>query len=367
MTGIGGIGKSRLSWEFEKYIDGLAPTRGGTGAAVWPTATGSPSGRWPRWCADGPASSRTRTTEHRTGKLRAALSEHVPDAEERRFVEPRLSQLLGLEARATGDQENLFSAWRIFFERLADTAPTILVFEDLHWADSSLLDFIEYLLDWSARPSVFILTLARPGADRASPDMGLRPSAASRRSSWSRCRRRRGGPPRRAVRRACPDDLAARSSTARRAPVLRGRDGPHAPRPRAPGAAKGRYRPTGPIETLEVPATLQALIAARLDGLDARGAPGPAGRIRPGPDLHASRAAGAERDCRAGAGADPGALVRKEMVSLANDPHVAGARAVRLPPGPRQAGRLRHAGPKGSAPPAYRRGRLPHPRPWRRR
>ncbi len=54
------------------------------------------------------------------GKLRAALTDHVHDAEERRFIEPRLSQLLGLEARASGDQENLFSAWRLFFERLAE-------------------------------------------------------------------------------------------------------------------------------------------------------------------------------------------------------------------------------------------------------
>ena len=48
-------------------------------------------------------------------KLHAALEEHIPDADERRFVEPRLAQLLGIEPGGHGDQENLFSAWRIFF------------------------------------------------------------------------------------------------------------------------------------------------------------------------------------------------------------------------------------------------------------
>ncbi len=33
----------------------------------------------------------------------------------------------------------------MFFERLAETGPAVLVFEDIHWADSALLDFIEYL------------------------------------------------------------------------------------------------------------------------------------------------------------------------------------------------------------------------------
>ncbi len=48
VVGVAGIGKSRLSWEFEKYVDGLAATSGGTGDAASPMETGSPSGRWRR-------------------------------------------------------------------------------------------------------------------------------------------------------------------------------------------------------------------------------------------------------------------------------------------------------------------------------
>src|SRR5207247_1455376 len=57
---------------------------------------------------------------------------------------------------------DLFSAWRLFFERLADKAPTVLVFEDLQWADAALLDFIQYLLEWSRTHPLFVITLARP-------------------------------------------------------------------------------------------------------------------------------------------------------------------------------------------------------------
>ena len=95
-------------------------------------------------------------------KLRLALTEYLLDAEERAWVEPRLAHLLGLEEGAAGDQENLFSAWRILFERLAEQSPTVLVFEDVQWADAGLLDFLEYLLDWSRSHPLFVLALARP-------------------------------------------------------------------------------------------------------------------------------------------------------------------------------------------------------------
>src|SRR5581483_12148365 len=66
-----------------------------------------------------------------------------------------------------GDQEprerqDLFAAWRLFFERLADVYPTVLAFEDMQWADESLLDFVEYLLDWSRTSPLYVITLARP-------------------------------------------------------------------------------------------------------------------------------------------------------------------------------------------------------------
>ncbi len=60
-----------------------------------------------------------------------------------------MAQLLGLAVQEARDKQDLFAAWRLFFERLADVYPTVLAFEDMQWADASLLDFVEYLLEWS--------------------------------------------------------------------------------------------------------------------------------------------------------------------------------------------------------------------------
>src|SRR5579862_3235591 len=162
ISGIAGIGKSRLAWELAKYLDGLAENiwwhRGrclayGEGVAYWAL------GEMVRTRAqilegEDPDSARE--------KLAACLLEHVPDAEERAWVGPRLANLLGLEERSDTDRQDLFAAWRLFFERLADEQPVILVFEDLQWADQALLAFVEYLLEWSASQRLYVLALSRP-------------------------------------------------------------------------------------------------------------------------------------------------------------------------------------------------------------
>ena len=45
---------------------------------------------------------------------------------------------------------------------MSDTDPVIMLFEDIHWADSALLNFIEHMLNWSRERPIFILTLSRP-------------------------------------------------------------------------------------------------------------------------------------------------------------------------------------------------------------
>src|SRR5207244_5046677 len=101
-------------------------------------------------------------SEAARAKLRETLAGIVQDPDERSFLEPRLAHLLGLAERSAPDKEDLFSAWRIFFERMAAREPVVLLFEDLQWADDGLLDFIEYLLDWSRTSSICVLTLACP-------------------------------------------------------------------------------------------------------------------------------------------------------------------------------------------------------------
>ena len=173
VTGIAGIGKSRLAWEFYKYFDGLAQIvywhRGrclayGEGVTYW--ALADMVRMRCRIAEDEQPESALR-------KLRATLEEHLLDPEERRFVEPRLAQLLGARRAATSrDRQDLFAAWRLFFERLADTYPTVLAFEDMQWADASLLDFVEYLLEWSRDKPLFVVTLARPELLERRPTWG---------------------------------------------------------------------------------------------------------------------------------------------------------------------------------------------------
>ena len=269
VLGIGGIGKSRLSVEFEKYVDGLVQEtwwhRGrclayGEGVAYWALAemvrmrATIPEG-------EDPESSLT--------KLRATIAEFVPDPEERKWVEPRLSHLLGLEERTARDQADLFSAWRLFFERIAETDPVTLVFEDLQWADSALLDFIEYLLEWSKDHPVFILTLARPELSDRRPTWGagkrnfsslyLEPLSASAMDELMR-----GLVP------GLPDELRERILERAEGVPLYAVETVRMLLDR--GLLKkenGSFHTTRSVQDLEVPETLHALIAARLDGLTA--------------------------------------------------------------------------------------------------
>src|SRR6476646_1877601 len=175
ILGIAGIGKSRLAWEFYKYFDGLADTvywhRGrclayGEGVTYWALAD--------------MVRMRARIAEEddevtARAKLDTTLSEHLLDADERAFVEPKLAHLIGLgEEGGSHERHDLFAAWRLFFERLAATYPTVLVFEDMHWADSSLLDFVEYMLDWSRSSALFVVTHARPELLDRRPGWGAR-------------------------------------------------------------------------------------------------------------------------------------------------------------------------------------------------
>ncbi|MBA2296647.1 MAG: AAA family ATPase, partial [Actinobacteria bacterium] len=110
VIGVPGIGKSRIAWEFEKYIDGLAESawwqRGrclayGEAVAYWPLA--EMVRMRARIAEDEPA-------ESALGKLRASVEEIVLDPDERAFVEPRLQHLLGLTERVAPDKADLFSA-----------------------------------------------------------------------------------------------------------------------------------------------------------------------------------------------------------------------------------------------------------------
>jgi class 3 adenylate cyclase/tetratricopeptide (TPR) repeat protein len=267
VTGIGGIGKSRLGWEFFKYMDGL-PQR-----TLWHRGRCLAYGEGVTyWALADMVRMRCRIAEEEEpatalAKLQATLSEYLLDEEERRFVEPRLAHLLGLEERQAGGQEELFGAWRLFFERLSDADPVAMVFEDMHWADASLLDFVEYLLEWSRDHPLYVITLARPELVERRPTWG----AGSRTFNAIYLEPL----PERAMEEllaglvpGLPQELRARILARAEGVPLYAVETVRMLLDRGLLAQEGSvYRPVGPIETLEVPETLQALIAARLDGL----------------------------------------------------------------------------------------------------
>ncbi len=269
VMGIAGIGKSRLSWEFFKYLDGLAETawwhRGrclayGEGVAYWALAE---MVRTRAQIVEGEEQASARE------KLTVCLAEHVTDAEERAWIGPRLANLLGLEERVDSDRQDLFAAWRLFFERLADESPVVLVFEDLQWADEALLAFVEYLLEWSASQRLYVLALSRPELAERQPEFGraVRNAATLALEPLSDAEMMQlldGYVP------GLPEELKGQILARAQGVPLYAVETVRMLLDRGLLAQEGPvYRPTGEIAALEVPETLHALVAARLDGLPA--------------------------------------------------------------------------------------------------
>jgi class 3 adenylate cyclase/tetratricopeptide (TPR) repeat protein len=269
VTGIAGIGKSRLGWEFYKYFDGIVDPvywqRGrclayGEGVAYWALADMI---RMRARIEEGEAPESARL------KLHATVEEHLADPEERAFVEPRLAHLLGLDEAAAGDRQDLFAAWRLFFERLAGRYPTVLAFEDMQWADTSLLDFVEYLLEWSRDYPLYVVTLARPELQERRPSWGagqrnftslyLEPLSPAAMEELLE-----GLVP------GLPERLREQILARAQGVPLYAVETVRMLLDRGLLTQQGSiYEPTGEIATLEVPESLHALIAARLDGLTA--------------------------------------------------------------------------------------------------
>ncbi|MGH2429053.1 MAG: AAA family ATPase [Candidatus Limnocylindria bacterium] len=269
ITGTAGIGKSRLAWELLKYVDGLVEDvywHEGRSPAYGDGVTFWSLGEMVRRRA---GIAETDDDDVSREKLRATVADYVTDDAERRTIEPRLAGLLGLEEMPSGEREQLFSAWRTFFERIADRGTTVLVFEDLHWADDGLLDFIEHLLEWARSKAILVITLARPEL------LDRRPTWGTRQRSFT------------AVHLDPLDGGAMRSLVLGMVPGVPGRLVERIME-RAEGvplyavelvrmlladgrlvADGGRFRAQGEIERIEVPASLQGLLTARLDAIDA--------------------------------------------------------------------------------------------------
>jgi tetratricopeptide (TPR) repeat protein len=262
-----GTGKSRLAWEFAKYTDGVVET-------VWWHQGRSPAyGEGVSfWSLGEMVRSRCGLVEDddeatTRRKIRETVARFVPDEDERRWIDVGLRALLGTGDAPQGGPEELFAAWRTFFERIAEQGVTALVFEDLHWADTGTIDFIDHLLEWTRGLPVYIVTLARPELLERRPDWG-----AGKRNFTNIHLEPLSAPQMHRLLAGLVPGLPERAAAA----VVERADGVplYAVETVRMLVSQGRlverdgvYVPVGEIDAIDVPETLTALIAARLDGV----------------------------------------------------------------------------------------------------
>ena len=103
----------------------------------------------------------------------AKLDVMLAGMSEAAWLRARLAPLVGLGTPGEGgDRDESFAAWRGFLEDLAARTPLVLVFEDLHWADGSMLEFIDNLAEWSAGVPIFCVCTTRPELFENHPEWG---------------------------------------------------------------------------------------------------------------------------------------------------------------------------------------------------
>jgi len=165
LVGVPGIGKSRLVFELAQIAEA------DTELISWRQGRSLPYGeRVSFWALAEMVKAQAGILEDDApdqagAKLAAMAAQVVGGAPEAGWVARHLGALAGLGGDGVavgGDRNEAFAAWRQFVEALAEARPLVLVFEDLHWADDGLLDFVDYLADWAGGVPLLVVGTARP-------------------------------------------------------------------------------------------------------------------------------------------------------------------------------------------------------------
>jgi class 3 adenylate cyclase len=158
--GPAGIGKSRLALELMEHA-GAQDGRVLRGRSM-PYGTSSPYGAFAQHVKQVAKVYDSDGLDEAHAKLATAVGSLVgADAAEDHAA--HLSLLIGFDHGGdVPDRETLFFSARLFVESLGAQGPTLLLFEDIHWADASLLELIEMLAARVRDVPVLFLALARP-------------------------------------------------------------------------------------------------------------------------------------------------------------------------------------------------------------
>ena len=175
LVGVPGIGKSRLVYELSRIADAdpeLVIWRQGRCLAYGEGVT--------LWALGEIVKAQAGIVEQDTDgdverKLHDAVADVLAGTADESWVETELRSLVGLSVESElGDDRRgtAFAAWRRFLEAMAEQRPVVLVFEDLHWADEGLLDFVDELVDWVTDVPLLVVCTARPELLERRPGWG---------------------------------------------------------------------------------------------------------------------------------------------------------------------------------------------------
>ena len=259
LVGVPGLGKSRLVYELRRVAEDEAELitwrQGhclayGDGVTMWALGeivkaqAGILEGDSPDEVAS---------------KIARAVDDALPGSADAPWIESQLLALVGqgADSELGGDRRGqAFGAWRRFLEALAEIRPLVLVIEDLHWADESMLDFVDELVEWVTDVPLLVVGTARP-------------ELLVRRPGWG------GGKLNATTVALSPlseEQTAALIGRLLKRPVLANEQQAlietAGGNPLYAEQFAELYLERGSADNLPLPETLQGLIAARLDGLE---------------------------------------------------------------------------------------------------
>ena len=175
LVGVPGIGKSRLVFELMNVVEQSGVL------TYWRQGRSLPYGEGVTyWALSEMVKAQagileTDSPEEAEQKLATAVRDLISDVTEAEWIESQLRPLAGISAeteRSDREQSESFTAWRRFFEAMAERRPLVIVFEDIHWADDGLLDFVDHLVDWATGVPILVVCTARPELLERRPGWG---------------------------------------------------------------------------------------------------------------------------------------------------------------------------------------------------